>query len=130
MKKSILIYGLILGVVISINMVYMVNICYTNPDYESNDILGYAAMIVVFSLIFFGNRKLRDKPSNWFNKVRHGFKMGALIALIGSTMYVVVWLIYYYNFVPDYLDVYIPHALKETARKGATDSELAAKTKD
>ena len=43
-------------------------------------------------------------------------------------MYVVVWLFYYYLFVPDYLDKYIPLVLKETAQNSA--SELAAKTKE
>jgi len=44
MKKNILIFGLILGIILYVNMVYMVNLCYTNPDFKSNEILGYAAM--------------------------------------------------------------------------------------
>ena len=40
-------------------------------------------------------------------------------------MYVVVWLFCYYLFVPDYLDKYIPHVLKE-----ASAAELPSKTKE
>jgi hypothetical protein len=130
MKRNILIYGLILGTVICINMIYMVNLCYTNPDFESNDVLGYAAMVVIFSLIFFGIRNYRNKQNNGVITFGRALKMGTLIALIGSTMYVGVWLIYYYNFVPDYLDVYIPHCLNDAAKNGATASELAEKTED
>lgn len=109
-------------------MVYMVNLCYTNPDFKSNDILGYAAMIVVFSLVFFGIRSYRNKQLGGIISFGKAFKTGALIVLVCSTMYVVVWLFYYYLFVPDFLDKYIPHVLKETAQKDA--SNLAAKTKE
>lgn len=125
MKKNILIFGLILGIILCVNMVYMVNLCYTNPDFKSNEILGYAAMVVVFSFIFFGVRNYRNKQLGGLISFGKAFKTGFLIALAGSTMYVVVWLFYYYLFVPDFLDAYIPHVLKETP---ATD--LAAKTKE
>jgi hypothetical protein len=125
MKKNILIYGLILGTIMTINMVYMVNLCYTNPGFESNDVLGYAAMIIVFSLMFFGVRNYRNNQLSGFISFGKAFKMGAIIALVGSTMYVVVWLFYYYLFVPDFLDHYINHVLIDATRNGATALELA-----
>jgi hypothetical protein len=45
-------------------------------------------------------------------------------------MYVAVWMFYYYLFVPDFLDKYISHVLKEATRNGATATELAVKTKE
>ncbi|WP_448636112.1 DUF4199 domain-containing protein [Pedobacter panaciterrae] len=125
MKKNILIFGLVLGIILCVNMVYMVNLCYTNPDFKSNEILGYVAMVVVFSFIFLGVRNYRNKQLGGLISFGKAFKTGLLIALAGSTMYVVVWLFYYYLFVPDFLDVYIPHVLKETPA-----SDLAAKTKE
>lgn len=108
----------------------MVNMCYTNTDFENNDILGYAAMVVVFSLTFFGIRNYRNKELNGTISFGKAFKTGALIAFMGSTMYVVIWLFYYYLFVPDFLDYYIPHVLKEAVRGGATPAELAATTQE
>ncbi|RIV19910.1 DUF4199 domain-containing protein [Fibrisoma montanum] len=128
MKRTVLIFGLVLGTILCVNMVYMVNLCYTNPDFQSNDLVGYAAMVVIFSIIFFGVRDYRNKQLNGVITFGKAFRTGALIALIGSTMYVVVWLFYYYLFVPDYLDKYIPHVLSETARNDA--AELAAKTQE
>jgi hypothetical protein len=125
MKKNILIFGLVLGIILCVNMVYMVNLCYTNPDFKSNEILGYAAMVVVFSFIFLGVRNYRNKQLGGLISFGKAFKTGLLIVLAGSTMYVVVWLFYYYLFVPDFLDVYIPHVLKETPA-----SDLAVKTKE
>jgi len=90
MKKNILIFGLVLGIILCVNMVYMVNLCYTNPDFKSNEILGYAAMVVVFSFIFLGVRNYRNKQLGGLISFGKAFKTGLLIALAGSTMYVVV----------------------------------------
>ena len=129
MKRNVLIFGLILGTILTGHMVYMVNLIYRNPEMETNDILGYAAMVVVFSLIFFGIRNYRNKELNGVISFSQAFKTGALIALVGATMYVVVWMFYYYLFVPDYLDRYIACALHDATRDGATASEMAAKTR-
>src|SRR5680860_109487 len=111
MKKTVLIFGLIIGTILCANMVVMINMMYTNPDFKGNDIVGYAAMVVLFSLIFFGVRNHRSKHLNGFITFGKAFKTGALIALVGSTMYVVVWLFYYYLFVPDFMDVYTTYVL-------------------
>lgn len=112
MKKIVLIFGLVIGIILCINMILMVNLMYSNPDFKSNDIVGYAAMVVLFSLIFFGVRNYRNKHFDGFISFGKAFKTGFLIALVGSTIYVVVWLFYYYLFVPDFIDVYASHVLK------------------
>ncbi len=130
MKKFTWLYGTILGVILCANMLYTVNLCYTNPDFESNDVLGYAAMVVVFSLVFFGVRTYRNKQVTGAFTFGRAFKMGALIAFVGASIYVLAWLFYYYLFVPDFLDKYIPHVMLEATRNGATTTELAAKSEE
>ncbi|MBN8863283.1 MAG: DUF4199 domain-containing protein [Sphingobacteriales bacterium] len=125
MRKTVLIFSLILGIIMSINIFVMVNMLYNNPDFKGNDVLGYAAMVVVFSLIFFGVRNYRNKQLGGYISFGKAFTTGALIAFIASTIYVAVWLFYYYQFVPDFMDVYTRHVLKNTAA-----AELAAKTKE
>ncbi len=125
MKKIVLIFGLVIGIILCANMVVMVNLMYTNPDFKGNDVLGYAAMVMLFSLIFFGVRNYRNKHLNGFISFGKAFKTGALIALIGSTMYVVVWLFYYYLFVPDFIDVYASYVLNNCA-----EADLQAKTQE
>lgn len=95
MKRNVWIFGLVMGSILCINMVYMVHLCYTNPDFKSNDLVGYAGMVVIFSLIFFGVKNHRDKQLDGFISFGQAFKMGILIATIASIMYVVVWLFYY-----------------------------------
>ena len=125
MKKNVLVFGLIMGAILCVHMIYMVNLLYTNPNFKSIDIVGYASMVVVFSLIFFGVRNYRNKKLEGVISFGKAFKTGALIALVASTVYVVVWLFSYYLFVPDFLDKYISHVLKECSA-----SDLTAKTKE
>lgn len=127
MKKNILVYGLIMGCIISINMVYTVNLCYTRGDFTGNDVVGYAAMIVIFSFIFIAIRNYRNKYNDGVISFGSAFKMGALIALIAATLYVVTWLFYYYLFVPDFLDKYIPHVINEATAQGATQPDIDKK---
>lgn len=128
MNRNVWIFGGILGAILCANMVYMVNLCYTNPNFKSNNIVGYTAMVIIFSMIFFGVRNYRNKELGGVISFGKAFKAGAFTALVGSTMYVVVWLFYYYLFVPDYLEKYIPHVLKEVAENAPAD--LPAKTKE
>lgn len=125
MKRNILIFGLITGTLLCINMIIMINVMYNATEFKGNDVLGYAAMVAQFSLIFFGVRNYRNKYLDGHISFWEGFKTGALIAFVGSTLYVIVGLLCYYVFVPDFLDVYISHVLNNTP-----ESELAAKTQE
>ena len=125
MKKNIFTYGLIIGTILCINMIVMVNMMYSDTEFKGNDVVGYTFMIVVFSLIFFGVRKFRNKNLGGFISFGKAFKIGALIALVGSTLYVVVSLFYYYLFVPDFIDVYTSYILESTAQ-----ADLQAKTEE
>ncbi|MCR6722136.1 MAG: DUF4199 domain-containing protein [Chitinophagaceae bacterium] len=126
MKKVIWIYGLIIGVIISVHTIIMMNMTVNNKNFSSNDILGYAAIIAMFSLIFFGIRKYRNSYNNGYITLGKAFKIGAAIALIGSTMYVIFGLGYYYLFLPEYLDANIQHVLQNCT----SPEELAIKSKE
>lgn len=128
MKRNILMFGSIIGVILVVHIMYMVHLIYNNPDFQSNDILGYIFLFGVFSLVFFGIRNYRNRELNGFISLGKAFKTGALIALLASTVYVVFWLFYYYLYVPDFLDRYIEHVMLEATREGATEAELAAKS--
>lgn len=130
MKKNVLTFGLISGLIITIMMVVTVAACYGNPDFEGNKVLGYAAMIIAFSLIFVGIRNFRDKYNNGLITFGKAFKIGLYITLIASSVYVIVWLIDYYLFVPDFMDRYTAQVLKAAQKDGATAAELAAKAKE
>lgn len=128
MKRTLIVFGLILGFIITAFMVYSTAMCYTNPDFKSNDVVGYAGLLLAFSLIFVAIRNFRDKHNNRTITFGKAFKIGLYITLIASTMYVGVWIIDYYLFIPDFMDKYIAHVLKEAKAAGADQVELGKKT--
>lgn len=115
-----------MGSILCINMVVMVNMMYKNPEFKGNDFLGYTTMLVIFSLIFFGIRNYRNKELAGTISFVKAFMTGLFIALVASTMYVVVWLLYYYLFVPDFIDQYTQHVLHQCT----SENELARKTEE
>lgn len=127
MKKNVWIFGSIAGLIITSFALYAAAECYTNPDMETNEVVGYAGMIAVFSLVFVGIKNYRDKYKGGLISFGQAFKTGLYITLIASGIYVVVWLIDYYIFIPDFLDKYIPHVLKDARESGATEIELQEK---
>lgn len=122
MKKTVWIFGLIIGGILAANMVAMVQMVYSGK-FKGNDFVGYAALVVIFSIIFFGIKNYKNKQNAGLISFGKAFKIGTLIAFIGSTVYVVVWLFYYYLFVPDFMDVYTSCVLRES-----TPADLPAKT--
>ena len=125
MKRNVLIYGLIIGTILAINMIFMVSRMYSNPGFKGNDVIGYTSMVVMFSLIFFGVKNYRNRQLNGNISFGKAFKAGFLIAFVGSSIYVLAWLFYYYLFVPDFIDIYTGHVLKN-----CSPSDLDAKTKE
>lgn len=130
MTRHVFIFGLILGAILAAHAVYMMNLLHDNPAIESNDVLGYAAMIVVFSLIFFGIRNYRNKELGGLISFGHALRTGALIAVVGSSMYVVIGLLNYYLFMPDFLEKYAEHVMIMATRHGASSAELAARQQE
>ncbi|MCC5929142.1 MAG: DUF4199 domain-containing protein [Cyclobacteriaceae bacterium] len=126
MKKNVLIFGLVLGAVLCIPWLVMVNMLYTNPEFKSNDFLGYAILVVIYSLIFVGIRNYRNKELSGIISFGKAFKTGALITLVAATLYVIAWLFCYYLFVPDFMDVFTRHVLYQCTN----EADIAAKTKE
>jgi len=127
MKKTVLVFGLILGGFLTAMMIYSTTQCCRNPEWESNDVAGYAAMIIAFSFIFIGIKNFRDKYNGGLIGFGKAFKVGALITLVASTLYVVVWLLDYYLFIPDFMDKYTQHVLYQARTGGASQLQLDKK---
>jgi hypothetical protein len=130
MKKNVIVFGLISGLIVSVLMVIGMAWCYKSGNHDGNMILGYASMILAFSLIFVGVKNYRDKYNNGVISFGKAFKIGLYIALIASTMYVLAWLVDYYFFMPDFMDKYVAHEIEKTQSSGASAADIAAKVKE
>lgn len=126
MKKNVLIFGLTAGVLLSGFMAFSIAKCYTDANFKGSEVIGYAAMLIIFSLIFVGVKSFRDRYNGGFISFGKAFKAGFLIALVASTIYVLVWLICYYFFFPDFGDRYTDYLLREARANGAGAAAIAA----
>jgi hypothetical protein len=130
MKKNVIVFGLISGFIVSAWMVGGVAWCYSSGNFEGNMLLGYASMILAFSLVFVGVKNYRDKYNSGIISFGKAFRVGLYITLVASTMYVLVWLVDYYVFIPDFMDKYSAHVISRALNSGARADEIAAKTKE
>ncbi|MDP4245340.1 MAG: DUF4199 domain-containing protein [Bacteroidota bacterium] len=133
MKKNIIIYGLIAGAIVSILMLIMVNsksFCSGNVDYLESMLIGYASMLIALSLVFVGIRNYRDKYNAGVIGFGKAFKIGILMVLIASTIYVIAWLVDYYVFMPDFAEKYGAHTLDRLRASGASQVEIDKQAKE
>ena len=130
MKKNVLVFGILAGVIVTALMVASMFNCYNFEHTEGSMYIGYASMLLAFSFIFVAIKNYRDKYNGGSIGFGKGFLIGLYISLIASTLYVGVWLIDYYVFMPDFMDKYSAHVLKEMADNGASATEIADQTEE
>src|SRR6187551_580224 len=131
MKKNIIIYGLIAGIVVSVLMVFSINyISHVEGkvDYNTSLLIGYASMLIAFSLVYIGIRNYRDKYNGGVISFGKAFKTGSMIVLIASTIYVIAWLIDYFFFIPDFMEKFSAQELDELKASGASQIEIDKET--
>src|SRR6187401_243917 len=133
MKKNVIIYGLIAGIVVSISMLVSINyISHVEGkvDYNTSLLIGYASMIFALSLVYVGIRNYRDKYNNGVISFGKAFKIGIMIVLIASTIYVVAWLIVYFFFVPDFMEKFSAQEIDKLKASGASQIVIDKQTKE
>ncbi|MEE1944120.1 DUF4199 domain-containing protein [Pedobacter sp. KR3-3] len=124
MKKNILVFGLLSGLIVSVAMSVSMVLCYNKNSYSGNMVLGYTMMLLAFVFVFVGIKNYRDKFNGGLISFGNAFKIGGLIALIASTMYVIAWLIVYYNFIPDFMEKYSAHVINQAKEAKVSQAEL------
>src|ERR1017187_9173975 len=117
MKKNILVFGIISGVIISTFMgVSMALMSCSSGDKDGGSnrmIIGFSAMAVAFSFIFVGIKNYRDKQNGGSITFGKGFLLGFMISLIASTLYVSTWAVEFHFFMPDFMDKYAAMQVKQ-----------------
>ncbi|MFN3755195.1 DUF4199 domain-containing protein [Flavobacterium sp.] len=127
MKKIIITNGLIAGAIVAAFMVYG-TMQMNKPDFQPSMVLGYAGMLIAYVFVFLGIKNYRDNHNNGVITFGQGFKIGMLISLIASTIYVGVWLIEYYCFFPDFMEKFTAMSIKNLDKTTMTAAEIKAKT--
>jgi hypothetical protein len=119
MKKTIWVCGIIAGI-ISVSWGVVGESVLNHLSLNTRMIFGYATMILAFSLIFVAIKNYRDTYNSGQITFGKALGIGLWVTLIASTVYVVVWMIDYSYFMPDYGDKYQAQVLSELKASGAS----------
>jgi hypothetical protein len=130
MRKIVLTYGVIAGLIIVVLMVISFSVPLASEGSSISMVIGYATMIVSLSMIFFGIRNYRDNYAGGRVTFGRGFLIGLYITLIASVFYVVGWKIYSSIAMPDFADHYAKLTVDNLKKSGATEAAILDKTKE
>ena len=126
MRKTVLTFGLISGVIISVLMDGSLLIADKIGSSHSM-LLGYTVMVASFLLVYFGIRSYRDNALDGQISFGRAFACGILITLITCVCYVISWEILYFNFMPHFMDSYFAAQIHGVQAAGLDPATTAAK---
>ena len=126
MKKTVLTFGLIAGVMISVLMDGSLLLANKIGSGHNSMVLGYTMMVASFLLVYFGIRSYRDNTLAGQISFGRAFACGILIALITTVCYVATWEVLYFNFMPHFMDSYWAAQIHKVQSSGLDPAATAA----
>ena len=130
MKKIVLTFGLIAGVVMSIAMFATLPFTDRLIDLGLGEVVGYTSMVLAFLLVYFGVRSYRDNTFDGTIGFWRAFGVGLLIVLVASSCYVASWEFIYYKLRPDFGTKYAQAMVDQAKKSGASAEVIAKKAKE
>ncbi len=129
MRKIVLTFGLIAGAILSAMMLITLPF-HDEIGFDRSLIVGYTTMVLAFLMVFFGVKSYRDNVAGGSVTFGRALVVGLMITAIASACYVTTWELVYHKLAPDYLDKYGAYTIEKARKSGATDAQIAAKTKE
>lgn len=126
MKKTVLTFGLISGLIMSVLMGGSLLLADKIGSGHSLT-LGYTIMVASFLLIYFGVRSYRDNSRAGQISFGRALACGILITLVSSVCYVVLWEVLYFNFMPHFMDSYFAAQIHKVQSAGLDSATTAAR---
>lgn len=123
MKKTILTFGLISGVILSVMMAATLPFIDT-IGFDKGEVIGYTSMVLAFLLIFFGIRSYRDSAGGGTISFGRAFAIGMLIAAVASVCYTATWEVIYYKLMPDFGSKYSQYQVDRARSDGKSEAEI------
>jgi hypothetical protein len=127
LKKTILIFGLISGVLSSVMMCSTVPFLRDLEHGQKGLVIGYTTIVLSFLLVYFGIRSYRDNLAGGTITFGRAFTIGICITLISCAFYVVTWEIIYFNFLHGFMDSYFAHQIQMVQSRPGTPEAIQAK---
>lgn len=129
MKNVIIKYGLISGAIAAVLMLTTTLILksygYDKLGFDNSAYVGYTSIVLAMAVIFFGVKTYRDEANEGKITIGKAFLIGLGIALISCVCYSLMWLVVYYNFMPNFIEDYTKFSIEKLKSTGASATELA-----
>lgn len=129
MQKTVLTFGFIAGAILAAVMLATMPF-QDRIGYGWGMVIGYTGMVAAFLMVYFGVRSYRDGAGGGQVGFGRALLLGGLIALVASLCYVATWEVIFYQTMPDFGDQYAAHVLQKAREAGASEAQLAAKTRE
>jgi len=97
-----------------------------NLDFGLAEILGYTAMLLALSTVFFGVKRHRDEVLDGKITFKTAFGKAMIIVGVAAAVYVIGWEIYYPNFGADLGERYSQYMMDNLKSKELSAEEIAA----
>lgn len=123
MTKTVLVFGLISGLLISAMFVLTIPFI-DGISFEKGAIIGYASMLAASLLIYFGIRSYRDNVGGGAIRFGRAFAVGILIVCVSNVLYVATWEFVHPRYMPDFYQKYEAAAVQSAQAKGATSQQI------
>ncbi len=124
MKKIVLVYGLLSGVIMAamflITSLFQDSIGHDKGAY----IIGYTTMIIAFSLIFFAIKNFRNNKGNGTISFGKAVGVGMLIVLVASVIYSLSWMLIQHFMMPDFYEKYAAYEKASMLASGASAQQM------
>ncbi len=130
MLRIVLVNGLLAAAIIAGVSTVLLWTAGDDAAHNQSAWLGYLVMVVGFSFIFVAIKQHRDKNLGGIIYFGQAFKVGLLVSLIASMVYVFSWEFYYHNGGEDFIEKYQQSYLADLKAKGATEAELTQTNQD
>ncbi|MEQ9288067.1 MAG: DUF4199 domain-containing protein [Cyclobacteriaceae bacterium] len=125
MKKLILTYGTIAGVVVSAML--LITLSGSSRNFENGELIGYASMIIAFATIFVAVKSYRDKSLDGNIGFKQAFSIGLGITLVATAIYILSWMIMSETIASDFMSEYYQYSIEKLKASDLTETEIDEK---
>ena len=132
MKKIVLTFGVLAGLVMSAMLVAMIPFwdrigTDVGIGMDVGMVVGYTTMVAAMLFVYFGVRRYADETGDGTVSFGRGFAVGMLIVAVASACYTATWEVVYASRGEEFNALMQAHALESARADGASAAELERK---
>ena len=133
MKNIIIKYGIISGVIsagLMLTTSLIAKVVGASLFYDYGMYIGYTSMLIAMAVIFLANRHYRDNLNNGSLTFVQGLMVGMGVTVISCIFYSLMWLVVYYNLMPNFMQDYVNYEIEKMTSAGASAESIAKMKSD